>query len=140
MFTKEELQKVKGVGQKTAERIETFLEENNTENVYELLEVHKVGDYLLNNIMARFPVMEMEFDLKELEEVEKVEELHLVGDMNDWQPADKRYSFINEKDSIWFGAFRLEEGTEYKVLYNSENWEEDKCLSAEHNSNFKVGY
>ena len=72
-------------------------------------------------------------------EIENPNEMHLVGEMNNWNPEDKSFSLIEKNDGTWTNRFNLEAGTEYKIMYDSISWEENKYIG-DNGHNFKVSY
>ncbi len=99
----EELRKVTGFGQKLTARLKKFL-------------------YVQEG--QKFVFDPQNYGLNE----EEIREVHLVGEMNDWDPADKTYALKRNKDGCWTGNFDLSQGTEYKIMYDSENWEEGQHI------------
>jgi len=69
--------------------------------------------------------------------IEEPEEVHLVGSMNNWDPNDKSYPLQKGKDGVWRNTFKFKKGTEYKIMYDSESWEEGKHVG-HYDSNFIV--
>ena len=63
--------------------------------------------------------------LKDNEAAQNIGEMHLVGTMNDWAPADKSYALTKGDDGVtWSGTFALEVGNEFKVIYDTDNWDD----------------
>ena len=137
-FTKEELKMIEGINSELASEIISFIKENNVKNFYQLRKVKGVGESLLEDIIERFSIVEMELDLSDLAK-EDISEVYLIGDMTDWKVNNKEYAFENELENYWRGAFILEEGMEYKIIYNSESWKEEKYLTDD-DSNFVMQY
>ncbi len=103
----EELKKVKGIAEKTYKLIksELTLEENQLaeEKVKITVNIQDLG-------------------------IDNPNEIHLVGEMNNWNPKDKSYNLKEEEIGIWSNTFDLKAGTEYKIMYDSTDWEEDKYI------------
>ncbi|MBM7556451.1 helix-hairpin-helix domain-containing protein [Halanaerobacter jeridensis] len=153
-----ELQQIKGIGKVTAQNIVQYREENGGfDSLDELKNVSGVGAKSFANLKEEITlgetsdndennisVEEAEEDLVRIEfnpadyEIAEVNEVHLVGDMNNWDPSDKTYSLEPEESGIWANSFALEEGLEYKVMYDSTSWEEDKHVGF-YGDNLKVG-
>lgn len=55
-------------------------------------------------------------------EVTVEEQVHLVGEMNGWDPANLDYSLIKKSDGIWSAVFDVEEGQQFKFMYDSTDW------------------
>ncbi|MBF8435513.1 helix-hairpin-helix domain-containing protein [Halanaerobiaceae bacterium Z-7014] len=129
-----ELQNVKGIGQKTAESIIEY-RNNNGEFSYlrDLLEINGIGAKTLESIKPQITAGEgddiknttIEFNPEEYD-LDQPEQVHLVGSMNNWDPADKSYPLKKGEGEVWKNTFKLKEGAEYKIMYDSSSWEEDK--------------
>lgn len=131
--SKEELTKINKIGPVKAERIVLYRKRNGLfENIKELMNIKGFGKSIFSEIKDKIKVsnkVKIVFDPAEFGlENEDISEVHLVGEMNDWDPADKTYSLSRDKDSIWKGRFSLSKGTEYKFMYDSESWEEGKHI------------
>ncbi len=136
--SKKELTTLKGIGASFAERIINYRQENDGfTSKEEIKEVKGIGTGTYNNLSDQIKVdgevsVATNNDLKEVifnpadYGIAEVNEVHLVGDMNDWNPADKTYQLKKDEAGIWRGEFDLEDGTEVKFMYDSSSWEEDK--------------
>lgn len=130
-----ELTTIKGIGKTTAENIIKYREENNSFNeLGELMNVQGIAEKTFKRLESEFMdinnnsnqnLFEIEVDTAQLP-VEKPEEIHLVGDMNNWDTEDKSYCLNEKGNGIWTNEFDLEPGTEYKIMYDSTDWEENK--------------
>jgi hypothetical protein len=69
--------------------------------------------------------------------IENPGEIHLVGEMNDWNPEDKSYNLKEDEKGIWSNTFDLEAGIEYKIMYNSTDWADEKYIG-DNGANFVV--
>lgn len=127
----EELVKVKGIGPAKANRIITYRKQKGFfNNIKELTEVKGIGRKYLEKIKDYIKVedsVKIEFNPADYG-LGDVAEVHLVGEMNGWNPADKSYALEKEEDNRWVGCFALDSGTEYKFMYDSINWEDDKHI------------
>ena len=139
----EELTQIKGIGSWTAECIVDYRQENDGfEELEELKKVRGIGEIKFEKIKSNLTAEErreevtVEFD-PDLMGVEEPEEVHLVGEMNDWDPADRSYRLKRDEDGIWKNTFHLKPGTEYKIMYDSSSWEEEKHIGY-HGENFVV--
>lgn len=130
---KEKLTKVKGIGPKKAERIIAYRKNKGLfDSIDELLKIKGFGPNNISQIKVRTKVNKkveiifnpQDYNLKQ----EKINEVHLVGEMNDWSPTDKTYTLIKREDGTWKGNFLLNEGTEYKIMYDSNNWESGQYI------------
>ena len=137
-----ELQQIKGIGKVTAQKIVQYREEiGGFDSLDEVKNVSGIGAKSFANLTEKITLGQSEVavnseepakDLVRIEfnpadyELGEVHEVHLVGDMNDWDPADKTYLLEKEESGLWANSFALEEGMEYKVMYDSTSWEEDK--------------
>ncbi|MFP4662049.1 MAG: glycogen-binding domain-containing protein [Halanaerobiales bacterium] len=52
-----------------------------------------------------------------------ISDVHLAGEMNDWDPGNTDYTLVREGD-VWKGTFDIEEGTMYKWIVDGE-WTPD---------------
>jgi competence ComEA-like helix-hairpin-helix protein len=146
----EELQEIKGIGKVTAERIVNYRQEKGGfSNLDELTEVPGIGSKSLDQIKGNLAVEDVQVD-KKAEDLIKIEfkpakhglgelgEVHLVGDMNDWDPADKSYALKKQPDGTWADTFALEPGTEYKFMYDSVSWEANQYIGGEYGTNLVI--
>ncbi|MFW6268550.1 MAG: helix-hairpin-helix domain-containing protein [Bacillota bacterium] len=125
------LSEIKGIGRSKASNIVEYRKENGFfENVRELLEVKGIGEKLLALIKSKIRLkngVKIVFDPDEYM-LEDLGEVHLVGEMNDWDPADRSYPLAKKDNGCWEGVFSLPAGTEYKIMYDSDNWEAGKHI------------
>lgn len=130
-----ELMSVKGIGKTTAKNILKYREENNSFNdLSELRNVRGIAKKTYKSLKDSF--LEIENDsnqnLFKIEvnvndfPIENPDEVHLVGDMNDWNPEDKTYSLKENENGIWSNNFDLNPGTEYKIMVDSTNWDDNR--------------
>lgn len=136
-----ELTKLNGIGEQKARRIINYRKKNKCFNEKEeLMNVKGIG---------RRVYLELKKDIKITDKVQidfnpdqynlgDISEVHLVGDMNDWDPADKQYSLQKTKDGLWTGKFDLKPGTEYKFMYDSESWESGQDIGSDNGQNLIV--
>ncbi len=127
-----ELLSIDGIGSDKAEKILAYRENNGgyIKDMDVLLNVKGIGEKYLNTIREYIEIgqiMTITFDPADYG-LEEVHEVHLVGEMNEWNPADKSYSLKKNDDGKWVGDFPLEKGLEYKYMYDSDNWESKKYL------------
>jgi len=130
----EDLLKVKGIGRVTAKNILKYRKEYGSfSRLEELKNVAGIGNKKLQMLKPQLTLEEVikikkvtvEFNPAEYD-IEQPEEVHLVGSMNNWKPDDKSYPLQKGKDGIWRNTFKFKEGTEYKIMYDSSSWEEEK--------------
>ncbi|MFW6237848.1 MAG: helix-hairpin-helix domain-containing protein [Halanaerobiales bacterium] len=137
----EELMGIRGVGGSTAERIVSCRRENGPFHSPEDISLVKgIGEKKLEKICPEIKVedvVEIEFD-PDRYGIGKPEEVHLVGDMNDWDPADYSYSLDREEDGLWRGIFLLGKGTEFKFLYDSNSWDEGNDIGGKYGDNLVI--
>ncbi|MFW5891197.1 MAG: helix-hairpin-helix domain-containing protein [bacterium] len=136
---RDDLIKIDGIGLRKAFNIIQYRKENNGfHNLEELKKVKGIADKIYNSIKSEVTLTENEsiipeekveitVNIREMA-IENPKEIHLVGEMNDWNPEDKSYSLTENKNGIWGGKFDLEAGTEYKIMYDSTKWEADKYI------------
>lgn len=126
-----ELLKVKGIGTDKAEKIIAYREEKGYfKKIEDLLNIKGIGPKYLERLTDNITVIDIvritfnpaDYDLGHVEEV------HLVGEMNNWDPADKSYNLELDENGIWIGEFAFEKGLEYKIMYDSVDWEADKHI------------
>lgn len=144
----EELTEISGIGRVTALNIIQYRNKNNGfDELQELKNIRGIADRTYEKIRSKLTVFDENSNLYELKieirpqeiGIENPDEMHLVGEMNNWDPEDKTYNLIESEDGKWTNNFNLEEGTEYKVMYDSTSWEEDRYLG-DSGENFKVSY
>lgn len=136
----DKLTEVKGIGKVTAKNIIEYREnQGSLQSLQELKQIKGIGEITFEQIKTeltvaeehtaeeKYPTVQIKFDPEEVG-IEEPEEVHLVGDMNDWNPEDKTYSLHKNKDNIWSNQFALKPGTEYKIMYDSSSWDEDKHI------------
>lgn len=153
-----ELQQIKGIGKVTAQNIVQYREESGGfDSLDEVMNVSGVGAKSFANLKEEItisgavaneennsPADQAEKDLIRIEfnpadyEIGEVHEVHLVGDMNNWKPSDKTYSLERKESGVWANSFDLEEGMEYKIMYDSSSWEEDRHVGF-YGGNLTVG-
>jgi len=140
---KKQLTEVKGIGHKKAERIITYRKNHGPfSNKKELMKVKGFGQSIFAKIKGKIEVAKLKslstdiaaifepkkvkitFNPSEYNLTEDIYEVHLVGEMNDWDPVDKSYALSKREGGVWEGVFSLNKGTEYKILYNSDSWDE----------------
>ncbi len=132
----DDLLKVKGIGRVTAENILEYRrnqrEKGGFSSLEELKNVAGIGSKKLQELKPQLTVegvikikkITVEFNPAEYD-LEQPEEVHLVGSMNNWKPADKSYPLQKGKDGVWRNPFKFKKGTEYKIMYDSSSWEEE---------------
>ncbi len=149
----DKLIEVKGIGEVTATNIVDYREKNgDLQNLEELKQIKGIGDITFAQIKSELTISEKNAGLKKPESetspvtisfdpeevgIAEPDEVHLVGEMNDWNPADKSYSLQKNKDGTWSNEFNLKPGTEYKIMYDSSSWEEKKHIGF-YGENFQV--
>ena len=130
----DDLLMVKGIGQVTAKNILEYRQKlGGFSSLEELKNVAGIGSKKLQDLKPQLTVegvieinkITVEFNPAEYD-LEQPEEVHLVGSMNNWNPADKSYPLQKGKDGVWRNTFKFKKGTEYKIMYDSSNWEEEK--------------
>ncbi len=130
----DDLLMVKGIGQVTAKNILEYRQKlGGFSSLEELKNVAGIGSKKLQDLKPQLTVegvieinkITVEFNPAEYD-LEQPEEVHLVGSMNNWNPADKSYPLQKGKDGVWRNTFNFKKGTEYKIMYDSSNWEEEK--------------
>lgn len=143
-----ELTKVDGIGKVIALNIVNYRKRNNGFNeLKELKNIKGIANKTYKKIMARLTTSDENSNFREIKieikpqefGIENLDEMHLVGEMNNWNPNDKTYSLIEGENGIWTNKFNLKPGTEYKIMYDSTSWEEDKYIG-NNEENFKVSY
>ncbi len=142
-----DLTEVNGIGKVTALNIIQYRKENDGfNNLIELKNINGIAEKTYKKIKPNLTVgentpnskVEITVNPQELG-IENPNEIHLVGEMNDWKPEDQTYSLVEDENGIWTNVFNLEDGTEYKIMYDSTAWEEDKYIGDSGN-NFIVSY
>jgi competence ComEA-like helix-hairpin-helix protein len=141
-----DLTQIDGIGYGKAFNIIKYRKENNGfDSLEELKEVKGIADHTYNLIKSELTLGENQSDeekvkisvnIRELG-IEKPAEMHLVGEMNNWNPEDKSYNLIREGKVIWSNTFDLKAGTEYKIMYDSTDWEDGKYIG-DNGDNFVV--
>ncbi len=130
----DDLLKVKSIGRVTAENIlEYRRKQGGFSSLEELKNVAGIGSKKLQDLKPQLTV-EGVIEIKKITvelnpaeyDLEQPEEVHLVGSMNNWNPADKSYPLQKGKDGVWRNTFKFKKGTEYKIMYDSSSWEEEK--------------
>lgn len=144
-----ELLKIRGIGKITATRIVKYREENNGfKKLLELKKIRGIAENTYQNLKKQFILTDnkeekekkfkVKLDVKKLQ-MTNPEEIHLVGDMTNWDPKDKTYSLIEKENGIWFNEFNLKEGTEYKIMYDSTDWNDNQYFG-DNGSNLVVEF
>lgn len=142
-----ELLKVEGIGRITATRIIEYRKKNNGfVQLIELKNIRGIAEKNYQKLKQKFIIKDksehkkkkykVELDINKLQ-IANPEEMHLVGDMNNWNPEDKSYNLIEKENSIWSNEFDLKAGTEYKIMYDSTDWNDNKYLG-DHDFNLVV--
>ena len=143
-----DLQKIKGIGKVTAQNIIEYREEIcGFNSLVEVKNVSGVGEKSFSNLKevmtldgeaneeiivtedneADKELVRIEFDPYE-HNLDQIGEVHLVGDMNNWDPTDKTYALKKEDSGLWANSFDLETGIEYKFMYDADSWEADNHI------------
>ena len=144
----EELTEIDGIGRVTALSIIQYRKrQNGFTELKELKNVRGIADKTYKKIKLSLTISDEKSNIKRFrievkpEEIgiENPNEMHLVGEMNNWNPEDKSFSLIEKNDGTWTNRFNLEAGTEYKIMYDSISWEENKYIG-DNGHNFKVSY
>jgi len=137
----QELLKVKWLGESKAENIIDYREENGEfKKIEDLLNVKGIGRQYLNKISDSITVGNSVRVIFKPEEygLDSLTEAHLVGEMNGWNPEDKSYSLKQNEDGYWEEVFFLEKGLQYKIMYDSIDWDEDKYVGDHYGQNLIV--
>ncbi|SRR6056297_1132610 len=129
--TIEDLMKIKGIGKSKAENIVEYRKKNGfLKSKEQLKKVKGIGNSIFKKVSDKIRInnrLKVEFKPSNYN-LNDLNEVHLVGTMNNWDPADKSYSLEMVNDDLWSGEFLLENGDEYKIMYDSISWEEDKYI------------
>lgn len=141
----EELTAISGIGRITGLNIIQYRQKNQGfKSPKEIKNVKGIGDKTYNKIISELTTEEKLSDNKvkitvnpEELGIERPSEIHLVGEMNNWDPEDKNYSLEEDKNGVWTNNFELEPGTEYKIMYDSTEWEDNKYFG-NYGANFVV--
>ncbi|MGM0549166.1 MAG: helix-hairpin-helix domain-containing protein [Bacillota bacterium] len=140
-----ELTKVKGIGNVTASNIIQYRKENDGfKDLRELKNIKGIAELTYRKIKTKLTVgentannkVEITVNPQEIG-IKNPDEIHLVGEMNDWNPADKTYSLNKKENGCWSNDFNLEAGTEYKIMYDSTDWKENKYFG-DNGANLKI--
>lgn len=51
-----------------------------------------------------------------------ISEVHLVGEMNSWNAADKTYALQPQGDGTWAAEFTVADEKKFKFIYDSDSW------------------
>lgn len=125
------LKKIKGIGKKKAERIVEFRNNHGFfQTVEDIKKVKGIGKSIFNKIKDRIKVDNLKkIDFRPSDyNIHNVNEVHLVGTFNEWDPNDKNYVLHKKEDDYWSAKLPVEEGAEFKIMYDSESWEDDKYI------------
>lgn len=126
-----DLMKIKGIGKSKAKNIVEYRKKNGfLKEKEELKKVKGIGNSIFKKISDKIKIdnkTKVEFKPSNYN-LDNLSEVHLVGTMNNWDPSDKNYSLKEVKNDLWTGKFFLEDGDEYKIMYDSNSWEEDKYI------------
>ncbi|MGM0410529.1 MAG: helix-hairpin-helix domain-containing protein [Bacillota bacterium] len=132
--TIKKLIKIKGIGKSKAKKIIEYRNKNGFfKKKRDIKNVKGIGDKIFDKIRDKIEVgkidnkVKVEFRPSDYN-LYNLNEAHLVGTINDWDPGDKSYSLKKNEDGLWVGEFDLNEGDEYKIMYDSSSWEEDKYI------------
>lgn len=129
--TIEDLMKIKGIGKSKAENIVEYRKKNGfLKSKEQLKKVKGIGNSIFKKVSDKFRIdnrVKVEFKPSNYN-LNDLNEVHLVGTMNNWDPADKTYALEKTDHDLWVGEFLLENGDEYKIMYDSISWEEDKYI------------
>lgn len=136
-----ELLFIDGIGSDKAEKILEYRQNNGgyIKDMDVLLDVKGIGEKYLNTIREYIKIgqiVKITFNPADYG-LEEVHEVHLVGEMNEWNPANKSYSLEQDDYGKWVGEFPLEKGLEYKFMYDSDDWESKNYLG-DHGENVIV--
>lgn len=135
-----ELTKINGIGLVLAKEIIKIRQDHPFCKPGDLLKVKGIGKRLLKKIKKNIVINKgvdivfnpVDYGLGEVGEV------HLVGDMNDWDPADLTYSLEEQEDGSWIGNFNLQKGTEYKFIYDSLSWDDGRDIGDHSGGNLVI--
>lgn len=137
---------IAGIGQGKAFNIIKYRKENNGfESMEELKQVKGIADKLFKMIKPELTLGDDQSTAEKVKitvniqdhGIENPDEIHLVGEMNNWDPKDKTYILKEKENGCWSNNFNLEAGTEYKIMYNSTKWEENKYFG-DNGGNLKI--
>lgn len=141
-----DLTQITGIGYGKAFNIIKYRKENNGfESLEELKEVKGIAEHTYNMIKSELTLENSQSSEEKTKiavniqdfGIENPDEMHLVGEMNNWNPEDKSYNLKEEEKQIWSNTFDLEAGTEYKIMYDSTDWEDGKYIG-DNGDNFVV--
>ena len=141
-----ELTQIDGIGYGKAFNIIKYRKENDGfESLEELKQVKGIAEHTYNMIKSELTLENSQSNEEKTKiavniqdfGIENPNEMHLVGEMNNWNPEDKSYNLKEEEKQIWSNTFDLEAGTEYKIMYDSTDWEDGKYIGDNEN-NFVV--
>lgn len=141
-----DLTEINGIGYGKAFNIIKYRKENNGfESLEELKEVKGIADQTYKMIKSELTLENSQSDEEKVRitvntrelGIENPSEIHLVGEMNDWNPEDKSYNLKEDEKGIWSNTFDLEAGIEYKIMYDSTDWADEKYIG-DNGANFVV--
>jgi competence protein ComEA len=141
-----DLTEINGIGYGKAFNIIKYRKENNGfESLEELKEVKGIADQTYKMIKSELTLKNSQSDEEKVRitvntrelDIENPSEIHLVGEMNDWNPEDKSYNLKEDEKGIWSNTFDLEAGIEYKIMYDSTDWADEKYIG-DNGANFVV--
>ena len=116
--SRKDLMKIKGIGKSKAENIVEYRKENGfLKEKKELKKVKGIGNSIFKKIRDKIKIdnkIKVEFKPANYN-LDNLNEVHLVGTMNNWDPTDKTYALKKNDNNLWSGEFFLEDGDEYNV-------------------------
>ena len=107
---------------------------------YTALSTKKMKEGSAWTIEVRIPELEAAdgAENKPMPEVGEVEEMHLVGTMQDptWTPSDKSFPLTKVADGVWrITSSKLKEGDTFKILWDSDSWDDSHEITASNETN-----
>lgn len=137
---------IAGIGQGKAFNIIKYRKENNGfESMEELKQVKGIADKLFKMIKPELTLGDDQSTAEKVKitvniqdhGIENPDEMHLVGEMNNWDPKDKTYILKEKENGYWSNDFNLDAGTEYKIMYDSTSWEDNNYFG-DNGGNLKI--